>query len=75
MTSPKARVALRELSFQRAESIMAKAADVMITRTPVAEAPLCASTLALKITVMANAMAVWINTSGLTALPRSGAMP
>ena len=53
----------------------ASAAELMSTRTPVAYAPPCASTLALKTIVTAIVMAVMMTTSGRFARAHSGAMP
>ena len=59
----------------RTESVTATAAEVIRTSTPVAYAPPCASTLASKMIVMRNVMAVKSTTSGRDARAHSGAMP
>src|SRR6185312_3107427 len=60
---------------RRAARVTAVAAEVINTRTPVAYAPPCASTLAEKTTVITNATVVKTSTSGRTARAQVGAMP
>ena len=62
------------LLFQT-ESVAAIAAEVISTRTPVAYAPACSSTLALKSKVTPNATVVKKTTSGRIAAAHPGAIP
>jgi hypothetical protein len=74
--SEMSRNAQRILSPRRhIASDTATAAEPISTSTPVAYAPACASTSALKSTVTVNAMAVKTSTSGRVAFAQSGAMP
>ncbi len=56
-------------------TVDAKAAESISTSTPVAYAPLCASTLAWNHSVMTMAVTMKTSTSGRTARVHSGAMP
>ena len=49
---------LDSVRLRHAESVTAMAAELIKTSTPVAYAPACASTFALKMIVTANAIAV-----------------
>ena len=66
-----ARCSLRRL----AERVTAIVAEVITASTPVAYAPACASTSALKRMVTMNEIEIKINTSGRVARAQSGAMP